>query len=124
VSFGSPTEKANKVPAPNQIRLNLGGEGEEPDVINQQPEWVPSPVHWHAAGSHIAALVAAGQPFLFCRNGEPPFPDGAIDYVFSNNVPIDIHTWLGPGVQSSEVYRVLRSAGEWQVDGIVIYTKP
>jgi hypothetical protein len=112
------------VAAPTQIRLNLGGEGEEPDVINQQPERVPSPVHWSALGPHLAALVAGGQPFLFCRNGELPFPDGTIDYIFSNNVPIDIHTWLGPGVQSSEVYRVLRSGGEWQIDGIVVFTKP
>jgi hypothetical protein len=36
----------------------------------------------------------------------------------------DINTWLGPGVQSSEVRRVLRSAGQWQHNGVIVYTKP
>src|SRR2546430_10538180 len=47
--------------------------------------------------------IAAGEPFLFCRNTNLPFPDEIMDGVVSNNVPIDINTWLGPGVQSSEV---------------------
>ena len=109
---------------PTRIRLNLGGEGEEQDVINQQPEWLPSPAHWSIAGPNLAPLIAAGEAFLFCPNTELPFPDETVDYVFSNGVPIDISTWLGPGVQSSEVHRVLRSGGEWQHDGAVIYTKP
>jgi hypothetical protein len=109
---------------PTQLRLNLGGEGERSDVINQQPEWVPSPGHWGAAGPHLAALIAAGEAFLFCRNVELPFPDGTVDQVCSNSVPIDVNTWLGPGVQSSEIRRVLRSGGEWRHDGVVVYTKP
>jgi hypothetical protein len=112
------------VAAPTQIRLNLGGEGEEPDVMNQQPEWVPGPVHWNTVGPHLAALIAVGEAFLFCRNSDLPFPNGTVDYVFSNNVPIDTNTWLGLGVQSSEVRRVLRPGGEWQHDGVVVYTKP
>jgi hypothetical protein len=106
------------------FRLNLGGEGEEPDVLNQQPEWVTSPLHWVRVGPHLAPLIAGGEPFLFCRNTDLPFPDGAVDRVISNNVPIDISTWLGPGVQSSEVHRVLRSGGQWQHNGIILYTKP
>ena len=109
---------------PTQTRLNLGGEGEEPDVINQQPEWVPTPAHWTTAGPHLGPLIVAGEAFLFCRNTELSFPDGTVDYVFSNNVPIDIQTWLGPGVQSSEVRRVLRSGGEWRHNGVVVYSKP
>ncbi len=110
--------------SPVHLRLNLGGEGEEPGIINQQPEWVPSPAHWNAAGPRLAALIAAGEAFLFCRNTELPFPEGTVDQVVSNNVPIDINTWLGPGVQSAEIRRVLRSGGHWRHDGVVVYTKP
>ncbi len=109
---------------PTRTRLNLGGEGEESDVINQQPEWVPSPPQWNTIGPHLAPLIVAGEPFLFCRNTELCFPDGTVDNVFSNNVPIDINTWLGPGVQSSEVRRFLRSGGEWHHNGVVVYRKP
>jgi hypothetical protein len=112
------------VAAPKHLRLNLGGEGEEPDVINQQPEWVTGPHHWNAVGSQIGPLIAAGDAFLFCPNRELPFPDGTVDVVFSNNVPLDVTTWLGPGVQSSEVHRVLRSGGEWRHNGVVVYMKP
>ena len=112
------------MPAPTQLGLNLGGEGEEPDVINQQPEWVTSLHHWVQVGPHLAPLIAAGEPFLFCRNSELPFPDGSVDLIISNNVPVDIHTWLGPGLQSSEIQRVLRSAGQWKHNGVVVYTKP
>jgi hypothetical protein len=110
--------------APTELRLNLGGEGEEADVVNQQPEWVTSPPLWFQAGPHLAPLIAAGEPFLFCRNTDLPFPDETVDGIVSNNVPIDIKTWLGPGVQSSEVQRVLRSGGQWQHNGVIVYTKP
>ncbi len=70
----------------------MGGEGEEADVINQQPEWVPSPATWNTMGPNLAPLILAGEAFLFCRNTELPFPDETVDYVFSNNVPIDINT--------------------------------
>src|SRR5207248_4849771 len=72
---------------------------------------LPISVHWNTVGHHLAALMVAGEVFLFCRNVELPFPDGTVDYVFSNSMPVDINTWLGPGVQSSEIRRVLR-AGE------------
>jgi hypothetical protein len=75
-------------------------------------------------GPQLGPLIASGEPFLFCRNTHLPLPDETVDYVFSNSVPIDINTWLGPGVQSSEVYRILRSGGAWQHDGVVVYKKP
>lgn len=109
---------------PTDLRLNLGGEAEEADVINQQPEWVPAPSHWATVGAHLAALIAAGEAFLFCPNVDLPFPDGTVDHVCLNNVPIDVNTWLGPGVQSSEIRRVLRSGGEWRHNGVIVYTKP
>jgi hypothetical protein len=39
-------------------------------------------------------------------------------------VPLDIKTWLGPGVQTPEVQRILRSMGEWHHNGILVFTKP
>ena len=62
--------------------------------------------------------------FLFCRNIAIPFPDGSVDLVVSNSVPIDTITWLGPGIQSSEVRRLLRSGGIWRHDGIAVFSKP
>jgi len=62
-----------------------------------------------------------GEPFLFGRNAELPLPDETVDEVYSNSVPIDINTWLGPGVQSSEIRRVLRSGGEWRHDGEFVF---
>jgi hypothetical protein len=117
-------ERSGKLAPPVYFRLNLGGEGEEPDVINQQPEWVTSSAHWKTMGPRLTKFIAAGEAFLFCRNTELPFPNSSVDSVFSNSVPIDTTTWLGPGVQSSEVRRVLRSGGEWQDNGIVVYRKP
>jgi hypothetical protein len=82
------------------------------------------PGHWSAVGRHLAGLIGSGEAFLFCRNAELPFPDGTVDEVVSNSVPVDINTWLGLGVQSSEVRRVLRLGGVWRHDGVVVYTKP
>jgi hypothetical protein len=104
--------------------LNLGGEGELPDVINQQPQWVTSPQARSSVGTRLSALIAGGNDFLFCRNTALPFPDQSVDVVFSDGVPIDINTWLGPGVQSTEIERILKSGGEWQHDGISVYMKP
>jgi len=109
---------------PMHLTLNLGGEAEEPKVINQQPDWVTSPPHWVQVSHHLAPLIAGGEPFLFCRNTDLPFPDGSVGMIISNNVPVDINTWLGPGVQSSEVHRVLRSGGQWRHNGQIVYTKP
>ena len=67
-------------------------------------------------------LIVVGHAFL-C-NLDLPFADEGVDFVCSNNVPIDGSTWLGPGIQSSEIRRVLRSGGEWRHDGIIVFTKP
>jgi ubiquinone/menaquinone biosynthesis C-methylase UbiE len=72
----------------------------------------------------LSALIARGDDFLICRNMALPFPDETVDAVFSNGVPIDVNTWLGPGVQSQEIQRILKPEGEWQHDGLSVYTKP
>lgn len=109
---------------PTQSLLNLGGEGEEKGTINQQPEWLTMANYWGTLGLQFAQLIGAGEPVLFCSNTDLPFPDGKVDRVFSNNVPIDQGTWLGSGVQSREVHRILRKGGEWLVNGTIVYTKP
>ena len=111
-------------PAP-PYRVNLGGEGEVPGVLNQQGPWVLKP-GWASSltGQSLAQLVAAGHEFLICDNRTVPLPDGCADEVLTNSVPIDVVTWLGPGVQSSEVRRILKSGGVWVRDGSPYYTKP
>ena len=110
--------------APTDICLNLGGEGEEKDAINQQPEWVATPSIWPTITPAFAQQIGQGEAVLFCKNMQLPFPDASVDRIFTNSVPIDQRTWLGPGVQSSEVHRVLRKGGEWLVNGVLVYRKP
>lgn len=51
-------------------------------------------------------------------------PDDSVDVVYTNSVPIDINSLLGPGVQSSEIRRILKPGGVWIRDGVLYYTKP
>jgi hypothetical protein len=76
------------------------------------------------AGPHVAPLLAAGEPFVFRRNTALAVPDGTVDEVVSNNVPIVLNTWLGPRVQRSEVHRMLRPGGHWRHNGVIVFTKP
>ena len=69
-------------------------------------------------------MVRRGDPFLFCDNVQLPFPDVSVDRVVTNGVPLNIVTWLGPGIQESEIRRVLRIGGTWTHDGAVAFTKP
>ena len=105
--------------------INLGGEGEIPGVINQQGPWVLSP-NWFCSrdGRTFPELVADGHVFLICPNIPLPFPDDCVDRVYTNSVPLDRPTPTGPGVQSSEIRRILKSGGEWIRDGVLYYTKP
>jgi hypothetical protein len=107
------------------FRVNLGGEGEVPGVLNQQIRQVVEP-GWVASRTQqtFSELVQAGHQFLICDNTYLPIPDNSLDEVITNNVPIDITTWMGPGVQSSEIRRILKPGGRWIRDGVVHYTKP
>jgi hypothetical protein len=105
--------------------LNLGGEGEIPGVINQQGQWVLSS-HWFRSqdGRTFRQLVGDGHVFLICPNIPLPFPDDSVDLVYTNGVPLDMATHLGPGVQSSEIRRILKLGGQWIKDGKLEWTKP
>ncbi|HVL14385.1 MAG TPA: methyltransferase domain-containing protein [Gemmata sp.] len=108
--------------------INLGGEGEIPGVINQQPHWALDP-GWYSTtlgnpGKTIRQLEAEGHQFVIGPNDHLPFADESVDVVYTNGVPTDIATHKGPGVQSSEIQRILKSGGVWIRDGRVVYQKP
>jgi hypothetical protein len=108
------------------FRVNLGGEGEEPGVLNQQGRWVLLVPGWQSSrtAQSFADLVAAGLDFLICDNTALPFPDDTLDEVITNGVPVDRVSMYGPGVQSSEIRRILKAGGVWTHDGISVWTKP
>jgi hypothetical protein len=75
-------------------------------------------------GHTLAQLVALGNAFLICDNLTISLPNDCADEVLTNSVPIDVTTWLGPGVQLSEIRRMLKSGGTWIRDGFTHWTKP
>jgi len=105
--------------------INLGGEGEIPGVLNQQRP-AAARAGWFSINSmSLADLIAAGHTFLICSNDAISLPDGCVDTVYTTNVPIDTtNPYFGPGVQSSEIRRILKSGGVWVRDGVSYFTKP
>src|SRR5688572_4704057 len=105
--------------------VNFGGDGEEPGALNQQrPFSRGSNWRWQddPTGSE---LPPAGIPFLICPNNAVPLPDNCADEVIVNNTPVDTnHPFYGPGVQSTEMRRILKPGGVEKRDGVVYYTKP
>ena len=88
--------------------VSLGGEGETPDVINHQGLWGLDPTRRRSRdGRSFQELVTDGHIFLIRPNVPLPFPDSSVDRVYTDSVPIDVTTWPGPGVQSSEIRRIL-----------------
>ena len=110
---------------PSPLVVNLGGEGEIPGVINQQGPWALDP-SWRCSrdGRTLAELQADGHAFIFCDNDQLSFPTDSVDVVFTNSVPIDISTHLGPGVQTKEILRILKPGGKWIKDGVLHLVKP
>jgi hypothetical protein len=104
--------------------INLGGDGEIPGVLNQQGPWALNP-NWESVdGRPLAALVADGHAFLICPNTQLPLPDESCGVVSTNNVPVGIVAYHGPGVQVSEIHRILKSGGQWIHDGLPVWIKP
>jgi hypothetical protein len=106
-------------------RVNLGGEGEVPGVLNQQGPWVLDPA-WRSSrdSKTLGELLAEGHAFVIADNTQLPFADNSMEEVFTNFVPIDQTTQLGPGVQSSEIMRILKPGGRWIREGFIVYSKP
>lgn len=107
------------------MRVNLGGEGEVPGVINQQGPWVLHP-SWRSCrdGKTLGQLQAEGNRFVIADNRRLPFRTGSVAEVFTNSVPIDLRTHLGPGVQTREIRRILGPGGRWVDDGVVRLAVP
>ena len=105
--------------------INLGGEGEVPGVINQQRPATLSPT-WGScvAGVTVEQLALQGHNFLICPNTPLSINDDSVDRAITNSVPIDTVSLGQPGIQSSEICRILVTGGEWVHDGAVRYTKP
>jgi ubiquinone/menaquinone biosynthesis C-methylase UbiE len=96
-----------------------------PDVLNQQPRGVVRST-WLSSvtGKSFVDLIGDGLDILVCDNTALPFPDDTFDDVITNAVPVDTVSVLGPGVQTSEVQRILKPGGRWVHDGVVVWTKP
>ena len=107
------------------ITLNLGGEGEIPYVLNQQPKWVETDFYWKSSrnGKTISELVADGLKFVFCSNDQLCFPDESVNVIYTNSVKIGGHSYLGPWVPESEIRRILANGGLWYHDGILKWVK-
>lgn len=108
------------------FRVNLGGEGEEPGVLNQQGTWVFN-VTWQSArtAQTLAELCRSGHDFLICPNMNVALPDECADEVITNSLPpFDSIAFHGPTVQTSEIERILKVGGVWINDGQIKYVKP
>lgn len=94
-------------------------------MVNQQRPAALS-AGWGSSmtGETVEQLALRGHDFLICPNTRLPINDDSVDEVITNSVPIDTVVLGEPGVQSSEIYRILATAGRWVHDGIVRYTKP
>jgi hypothetical protein len=111
---------------PTMVRVNLGGEGEVPDVLNQNGPWIAKR-GWKTSLTRksLWQLVQLGHRFLICENLHLPIADGSVDEVITNSMPpVDTVTYLGPTVQFGEIRRILKAGGQWIDDGTVVYTKP
>jgi hypothetical protein len=107
------------------FRVNLGGEGEVPGILNQQPPFALLPSWRSQTGQTVAELQAAGISIIIAPNDQLPLAAGSVDEVITNSVPIDTNVpGYGPGVQSSEIWSILKSGGRWVHDGTVMYVKP
>src|SRR5438477_3985847 len=107
------------------MKVNLGGEGEVAGVINQQGPWVLDPF-WRSTreGKSLNDLQTQRHVFVISNHVQLPFPDNSVEEVITNAVPIDVTTWLGPGIQSKEIFRILRPGRRWVHDGVTRFIKP
>jgi SAM-dependent methyltransferase len=108
------------------FRINLGGEGEVLGVLNQQGRWVILDPAWRSSrtGRLFADLVSAGLDFVIADNQTLPFPDDFVDDVLTDSVPLDQNGYYGPGVQTSEIKRILKPGCRWVHEGVVLWVKP
>jgi hypothetical protein len=103
--------------------INLGGEGEVAGTINQQRPAALSPLWGSCVHGHSLEQLAKTGDFLICRNEALPIADRSIDLVITNSVPLDSTMFGEPTVQSSEIFRILATGGQWMHDGTLRHTQ-
>jgi SAM-dependent methyltransferase len=106
--------------------INLSGEGEEPNVRNQQPDWVKGNPHWRSQRNEAWDEFNARVPDVDYTPTDPlPYPDNTFDVVYINNAPIDRPGPGGkPGHKRSEIERILKPGGRLIRDGVIEWVKP
>ncbi len=57
---------------------------------------------------------------MISNRAELPFADHGIGTVITDNVPIGGATWLEPGVQPSDIWRILTPDGTWMNNGVPV----
>jgi RHS repeat-associated protein len=112
-----------KVPDP--LIINVGGEGEVPGVVNVNTPWILDPNFRSAGGSFtLTELQVQGAQFVIYQPGSPlPYGTGTVDQVITNGVPIDLDYLGQPGINSAEIWRVLKPNGIW-LNNEVPQTRP
>ena len=86
--------------------INLGGEGEIPGAIN-----INHPVildeNWRCSRKGCSLKVVKENGYIIvCCGDRLPLCDHCAKEVITNNVPIDMITWMGPGYSSEEIKRI------------------
>ena len=112
--------------------VNLGGEGEEPGALNQQPArfWFRGRPLSRDGSRTLGEEVDAGAAFLLCPNDPVSLPDGCADVVLTNGVPIYPSNQtapanlLGTAVLFTEVERLLKPGGRWFHDKVEVRRTP
>ena len=115
--------------------VNIGGEGEIPNVINLQwrgalgryfgrAQTTPS---GQPAGRSLAGMLLEGHDFQIynATTGKLPYSTGSVPKVYTNHLPIDTSSGgRFPSVSRAEIIRILKPGGQWVRDGVVYFTKP
>ena len=113
--------------------VNIGGEGEIPNVINLQGRWALRHEYGRSDdspflpnGTSVAGMIRKGVQFLiFNAYAEGlPFRTGTVPKVITNSVNVGKSMGVYPKIPREEIIRVLKPGGTWVRDGKVFYTKP
>jgi len=88
--------------------INLGGEGEVFGAINVNDSTILAP-NWRCArtGCPLKKIQRSGL-VVACHGDQLPFCNCCADKIITNNVPIDIITWMGPAYSTKEIKRIAK----------------
>lgn len=112
-------------PAGGPLAINVGGEGEVAGALNVQIRAVLDPA-WRSSrgGLTLAELQAQGHRFLFVDDiSRLPFANNSVSRVYTNSVPLDRATFLGPGPSSPDIARVMAPGAQWFHNGMLWFQR-